>query len=1003
MNVKLRVLSAGVLFFIGHSAMAQKVKKDTTSTKEIDEVVVVGYSKVNRSTFVGSASNVDVGSIDRKSVSTVSQALAGEVSGVRVINPSGQPGREATIRIRGFGSVNGNRDPLYVVDGAPYSGNVSAINPDDIESMVVLKDATATSVYGARGANGVIVINTKKGRAGKSVIQIESKIGINTNLLPRYEVIGSPEEYIGLSWEALYNQGKFNGNADPVKYANDRLFSASGINASYNMWKATAAQLIDPVTKQVRPGIERKYNPESWEKAAFSPGVRTEQNFSISGGEAKTRYYTNIGYLKDEGYSINSQYERYTGRLNVTHQAKPWLKGEFNLGYAYSKTKNGGQTSDSGSIFWFVDNIPSIYPLYLRDANGNMVPNPYYGGNVFDYGQGRGFGALTNSISDATINKVGNVRHEINANVFLEAKITDFLKFETRFSGQYYNESANGLYSPFYGSSASQGGSISKVKREMVSWTFLQLLRFNKRWGNHGVEAFAAHESTSYNWQYLSGYRTGLISPDIPEFNNATTQQAGYSYTLDYALESYFGQVSYDYDNKYLASFTVRRDGSSRFLKNKWGNFASAGIGWVVSRENFMKNVSFLPYLKLRGSYGTTGDQGGVGYYPGYNVYDPGNMMGSIAAVFNRNGYPDLTWETHNKSQLGLDFSLFKNRVIEGTIDIYKNKITDLIFDSRLAPSTGNAIEKVNDGQMTNKGLEFNLVGHIVRKKDFFVDLSINGALERNKLNKMPIDRATGLPKVIDLAESGYGRAVGRSIYDYYMRDWAGVNPDTGAAKWFVNYVDANNNGKFDAGEQISSLYDYMQSNPNAKISEGTTEVYSQATQRFVGKSVIPDISGGVNLYAGYKGFTLSVQMLYSFGGYGYDSAYAGLMHNGQIGGNNWSTDIRNRWQKPGDITDVPRITSNRTGDTNYISQSTRFLTKKDYLALNNVTIGYSVPKSMLEGLGLDALQLTLSGDNLWLGSKRRGFNPSTSETGATSIYTYSPLSTFTFGVKVNF
>lgn len=416
-----------------------------------------------------------------------------------------------------------------------------------------------------------------------------------------------------------------------------------------------------------------------------------------------------------------------------------------------------------------------------------------------------------------------------------------------------------------------------------------------------------------------------------------------------------------------------------------------------------MNRQSYLPYLKLRASYGTNGDQAGVGYYPGYNVYDPGNMMGSIAAVFNRNGYPDLTWESANQTQVGLDYSLFKTRLIEGTIDVYRKITKNLIFDSRLAPSTGNAIEKVNDGQLVNQGIEFNLIGHVIKRKDFYLDLSINGALERNKLNKMPLDRATGLPKVIDLAASGYGRVAGRSIYDYYMRDWAGVNPDTGAAKWFVNYVDANNNGKFDTGEQISSLYEYMQSNPNAKISEGTTEVYSQATQRFVGKSAMPDISGAANLSVGYKGFSLNVQMLYSFGGYAYDGAYARLMANGQVGGNNWSTDIFNRWQKPGDITDVPRLTSNRAGDTNYTSVSTRFLTKKNYFLLNNVTLGYSVPREILEGLKLNALQLTLSGDNLWIASKRRGFNPSTSETGGSSMYTYSPLSTFTFGVKVNF
>ncbi|MCB4235974.1 TonB-dependent receptor plug domain-containing protein [Kaistella anthropi] len=298
--------------------------------------------------------------------------LTGEAAGVRVITTSGQPGSEPQIRIRGFGSVSGNREPLYVLDGIPFNGNVSAINPDDIENMTVLKDATATAIYGSRGANGVVLIQTKKGKSGRDVVTIDTRIGFNAPLIPRYDVIRSPEQYIGLSWEALYNQGKFNGSADPVAYANARLFSPQGIRPQYNMWNANAAQLIDPMTKMVRDGVTRKYSPEDWRDYGFQTSMRSETNFSISGGEGKTTYYTGIGYLKDEGYTINSKYERYSGRLNLTHQAKSWLKGEFNMGYAYSDTDRNGQTEDSGSIFWFVDNIPSIYPLFLRNAQEVM-------------------------------------------------------------------------------------------------------------------------------------------------------------------------------------------------------------------------------------------------------------------------------------------------------------------------------------------------------------------------------------------------------------------------------------------------------------------------------------------------------------------------------------------------------------------------------------------------------------------------------------------------------
>jgi TonB-dependent SusC/RagA subfamily outer membrane receptor len=529
MNVKLRVLSAGALFFLGQVAFAQTTKKDTATTETaIEEVVVIGYSQVPKETYVGTASKVDAKSIDSKNVSSVSQALAGESAGVRVINTSGQPGTDATIRIRGFGSVSGNRSPLYVLDGMPYTGNVSAINPEDIENMVILKDATATSIYGARGANGVVVINTKKGRSNKSVIQLESKVGFNMALLPRYETIKSPEEYIGLSWQAMRNRGRLLGNPDPTAYANNNLFGTAGISPDYNMWGVSAAQLIDPATGQVRPGANRLYDPENWEDYAFQTSARTENNLSISGGTGKTTYYTNIGYLSDKGYSINSDFERYTGRLNLSHQARPWLKGDFNLGYAYSKANRNGQSSDSGSIFWFVDNIPSIYPLFLRDAAGNKVPDPHFGGNQFDYGEaGRGFGALTNAIADATNNLNKFYKHEINANMFLKADITKFLSFETRIGGQYYNNSNDQVDNPYYGNAASQNGYIYKTKTELMSYNWLQLLRFTKKFGDHNVMAFVAHENNSWEQKFMSAGRPNIIDmiPTITKGNTSLTEQ----------------------------------------------------------------------------------------------------------------------------------------------------------------------------------------------------------------------------------------------------------------------------------------------------------------------------------------------------------------------------------------------------------------------------------------------------------------------------------------------
>ena len=330
-----------------------------------------------------------------------------------------------------------------------------------------------------------------------------------------------------------------------------------------------------------------------------------------------------------------------------------------------------------------------------------------------------------------------------------------------------------------------------------------------------------------------------------------------------------------------------------------------------------------------------------------------------------------------------------------------------MIFDSRLAPSTGNGIWKVNDGKLINTGFEFNLQTHLVNTNDWKVDVGVNGEMLTNKLIQMPYDKSIKDEKILDI-RSVFGRSKDHSLFDFYTREYRGVNPQTGAAQWTMHYADNNNNNVFDSGdEEISSLREYQVQYPNANIKEGITEVYSKATQKYIGKSAIPDIRGAFNLNVGYKGFSISAQLLYSLGGYAYDAVYADLMGNEKVGGNNWHTDIENHWKQPGDITDVPRLSSgygnNISSDTDVNSQSSRFLVKADYLALNNVTLAYSLDKKVCQTIGFEGLTFTLSGDNLWLKTARKGFNPTTSESGNSDRYTYSPLSTFTLGVKATF
>ncbi|WP_136668800.1 SusC/RagA family TonB-linked outer membrane protein [Flavobacterium sp. H122] len=989
-----------VLKVVGASNVINTILQD--DAKQIGEVVIVGYSATKKKDFVGSIKEVKSEQLAKKNVSSVTQALAGEVAGVRIINTSGQPGTVGTVRIRGFGSVNGNRDPLYVVDGVPYNGRIESINPSDIATTSVLKDATATAIYGARGANGVILITTKNAKKGDSFIEVESRTGVNFSLLPRYETIKSPEEYIALGWEGLYNQGVITGNANPTNYANTNLFSGSGVSPSYNMWNvASGADLIDPVTRQVRAGVTRRYNPENWEDYAFQNSIRTEANVSLGGASEKARYFSSFGYLNDKGYSINSDFERITGRLSLSQDVKEWLRASTNIGYTMSTTNQGGQSADSGSVFWFVDNIPSIYPLFERDANGNIINN-IYGKPAYDYGEtgGRGFGALTNAIADAHYTLERAKRQEISTNSAFDIKFSNDLTFEAKIGTQYYERKFDNLQNKYYGPSAGTNGSLYKTDIQMFSYNFLKLLRYKKTFGVNELEVLAAHENNSWEYKYLDASKNQIALP-IPEFEQAAVNIGANSYTDNVKLESFFSQVNYNFDKRYYLTGTIRRDGSSRFVKDKWGNFWALGAAWNVTNEAFMKDQKLFDNLKFKVSYGLTGEQDGVGLYPGYTRFNTEtSAFDTPAFLFSTLGNPNLTWETSKMLQSGLEFGI-KNR-IEGSIDVYRKLTDDLLFERRTPISEGYATVTVNDGQLENKGIEFDVTGHIFKGKDGYLDLSINGEIFDNKLLRMPIDPATGEQKTIDV-QGNFGRAVGHSIYDFYLREWAGVDAATGNPMWVQHYDDLNDNGVVDAGENILSLTDYLVTNPGRKgfIQERNVTSYALATQKFNGKSAIPDVRGAVNLSGGYKGFDLSIQLLYSFGGYSYDGAYANLMNNGQVGDNNWHVDMRDRWQQAGDVTNVPALSNNQVA--NVASASTRFLTKSDYINLNNARLGYTVPKKITEQLKLASLSIFISGDNLYLSTKRKGFNPTVSETGASSQYTYSPLSTISGGVRLKF
>ena len=430
----------------------------------LEEVIVIGYGSTTKEQFVGTAAKVETENITAKANGNFSQALRGEVAGVQVTTGSGAPGSDATIRIRGTGSVNGNRSPLYVVDGAPYASDISAINPSDIADITILKDAAATSIYGSRGSNGVILVTTKKGKSGTSNISVDVRTSINSLMLPQYSVITSPEEYIETTYSSLVNKGRIQGEPNPNGWASDNLYgTVEGINSAYNIWDVPGNQLINQSTGRFNEGINRRWTPTLWSDAAFGTGVRQEANIQFDGGDEKTQYAASFGYLDDEGFVTNSGYTRYTTRINLQHKPKEWLRVGANMAFTgaqYNRSSGSeGSTGSSGNIFALTSTTPSIYDVFLRDTDGNLIADPIFGGNQYDYGNdyGRRAWNATNGIADSKYDVSRTNSITLLGNFNLGIDFTEWLSLDIRYSGQFGDTDSASRGNPYYGGNAGSG------------------------------------------------------------------------------------------------------------------------------------------------------------------------------------------------------------------------------------------------------------------------------------------------------------------------------------------------------------------------------------------------------------------------------------------------------------------------------------------------------------------------------------------------------------------
>ncbi|MEA5259251.1 SusC/RagA family TonB-linked outer membrane protein [Arcicella aquatica] len=960
----------------------------------LNEVLVVGYGTVNKTMHVGSSAQIKSSDIEKRPVANALNALIGVAPGVQTTMGSGAPGSAPAIRVRGFGSISSSNSALYVVDGVPFDASTATLNPDDIETMAVLKDASTTAIYGSRGANGVIMITTKKGKEGRSNFSANVSAGIISRGLPEYETV-STQQYYPLMWEVYRNSLAYGSLKIPMADAGSiaaglttsyggRTYSGIADLLSYNPYNVAKNQIVD-ANGILNPNAQLLYPDDlNWGNAAQQGGKsRRNYNINYDGGTAKSDYFVSLGYTKEEGYLIKSDFERITGRVSVNTQATKWLKTGLNLNGSYSRS-NLDAAADGGTGFvnpFYISRfIAPIYPVYKHGADGSYSLDGS-GNKIYDMGDSRPFASGRHAIWENQLNQRYQVRGTIGARTFATVTILPSLKATTNLSFDLQDNHYRTYDNPIVGDGAPAGRSYHYLYRTTSS-TWNQLLEFDKAFGKHHVNVLGGHENYSYKYNYLTGSRAGIIVDGITELPNFATVLGVSSQEDNYGIESFFTRLNYDFDSKYILNASLRRDGNSRFAKDvRWANFWSVGGAYNIEKEGFF-DVSWVNLLKVRASYGVVGSDGilnsggSQNYYPYQALYtlgrnnnaEPGFTQASIANE-------GLTWETSNNFDLGVDFSLFNGK-LSGSAEYFNRETSGLIFSVPLALSNGGTTSggftvNKNIGNLYNRGFELQLVGNIYKKGDFSYSTTLNLTTFKNQVTKMPENQAL-------IINGSKGLSVGHSIYDFYMREFYGVDKESGVSLYKTNILTTN-------GKVIGT--------------DTVTTVLAEANQRYTGYSSIPDFYGSMSHNLSYKNFSLGVQFTFQVGGKVYDSAYQSLMHGGSYG-TAMHIDALNRWQKSGDDTSVPRFDNGNI--TNLTGTSTRYLTDASYLQLNNVTLNYKLPTSVLAAIGAKEASIYFAGENLALFSARKGMNVSGSFNG-TVDNTYNFNRVMSIGAKIKF
>lgn len=1016
-NYSIRLPHGGNLVFssIGYITVKEAVNASMVlnivmepDTEHLEETIVVAYGTATKSSFTGSASMIGAETIESRVSTDVTAALAGTTPGVQIISSSGDPAAGGgTVRIRGIGSMSASNAPLYIVDGMPYDGSIADINPADVESMSILKDASASAIYGARGANGVVLITTKRASGtSDSKIRFDAKWGSNSRLIPQYDVITDPAQYYETHYRMMYNSQVYAGKSpsEAYAYADANLFNHNNGGLGYQVYTIPDGQKFIGEDFKLNPSAvlgysdgEYYYIPDDWYGMTFSDSFRQEYNLSVSGAKDKLNYYGSIGYLNDGGIVSNSDYQRYTARINVDYQAKPWMKVTSSMSYAHSDSQTASYSSSYGSssnIFYVTNMMGPIYPLYVRDASGQIMTEN--GMKVYDSNQTNFIrpAFVGNAVRDNEVNRKKTYTDFITGKWGVTLTPVQGLSLSANVGLTNDNSRYNALYSRFGSQSATDGlAYVSHDRIFAVNNQYLAEYKTDFGGSRHNLNVLAGYEMYKLKEQFLEGQNDHLFNPLVGELGNAdgVSSRQTSSYTADYMTQGFLARVQYEYENKYFASASYRRDGSSRFAPgHRWGNFGSVGAAWLISNEGFMSGAGWISMLKIKASYGV---QGNDDLYPGSNyarkfypyadnyTHSYNETTGEYSTDLAYKGNEDLTWESSHSFNAGVDFEFFGSR-LNGSAEYFSRKTVDLLYSKDVPLSAGNptGYYPVNVGSIVNNGFELTLEGILINTSEMQWSLNMNLSHYRNKI--LSLD-----PSVSEEGIKGgnYIYKIGGSLYEAYMRKYAGVNPENGKAQWYRKVLDKD--GAWTGESEI-------------------TETFADASQYELG-SVLPKLFGGFGTTFKAYGFDLSAQLSFQLGGRYYDGTYQALMHTSSGIGTAWHKDALDSWSETNKDSDIPRL----DGDTS-VGQTavSNYLISSNYLSVNNITLGYTFPESVTSYLKISGLRIYVAGDNLAVKSARKGVDPRysmglgslTSGSGLNSG-SYSAMRTITGGITLTF